>query len=80
MIEGSIVGSIATGILGLIGMCVAKSKCISKSNGKLYQTCGFTDKPIIDDYEVDMKILEVNNVELLYIGRKNDISESESEE
>jgi len=79
MVEGTIIGSVATGILGLFGMCIAKSKCITKSNGKQYQTCGFTDKPIVDDYEGDMKVLEINNVELLYIGRKNDDSETESE-
>ena len=67
---GVIAGSIITGSIGIITLIISKIKGYYKQNGSLSYGCGFTEKHIIDNDEIEVHQLECNNADVIYIGKK----------
>ena len=67
---GVIAGSIITGSIGIVTLIISKIKGYYKQNGSLSYGCGFTEKHIIDNDEIEVHQLECNNADVIYIGKK----------
>ena len=78
MLESGILGSLLTGVLGLCGMCISKTKCFYKQNGEISSGFGFLDAPILDDGEIELKTIHLNGVDMVYIVKKKHHSSSMS--
>ena len=63
---GVIAGSIITGSIGIITLIISKIKGYYKQNGSLSYGCGFTEKHIIDNDEIEVHQLECNNADVIY--------------
>jgi hypothetical protein len=59
---GFIVGGIS-----LITLAMSKLKCYYKKNGSLNYGCGFMDKKLFDDDELEIKQMDLGDVKLLYV-------------
>lgn len=71
---GLLVGgiSIATAI-------VAKLKCYVKKNGSVNWGCGFQDKPLVDDDEIEVRTIDLGDVKVLYARPKHASHESDND-
>ena len=76
---GVIAGSIITGTIGIATLIISKMKGYYKQNGSLSYGCGFTEKHIIDNDEIEVHQLECNNVDVIYIGKKHKYVEESSD-
>ena len=50
----------------IVTVCVSNRKIFTKQNGVCNCGCGFTDAPLIDTDELDVKIAELGDVKVLY--------------
>ena len=67
------------GGISIITACVAKLKCYVKKNGVWNFGCGFLDKPLVDDDEMEVKIAELGDVHVLYVKPKHVSHESDND-
>ena len=67
------------GGISIVTACVAKLKCYVKKNGQVNWACGFLDKPLVDDDEMEVKIAELGDVTVLYVKPKHASHESDNE-
>ena len=71
--DSGLAATLATGGMGIITMIVHKIKCIyTRENGECVGCrCGCMDKPILEDEtDIEVTTVTVNNVDLLYVGKK----------
>ena len=52
---------------------------LCKKNGVWNFGCGFLDKPLVDDDEMEVKIAELGDVKVLYVKPKHASHESDNE-
>ena len=71
---GLLVGGIT-----ILTVCVAKLKCYVKKNGSVNWGCGFTDKPLVDDDEIEVKTVDLGDVKVLYSKPKHHHHESDND-
>ena len=76
---GVIAGSLITGGIGVATLIISKIKGFYKQNGSLSYGCGFTEKHLIDNDEIEVHLLECNNVDVIYIGKKRKYVEESSD-
>ena len=69
---GVIVGGIS-----LITLAMAKLKCYVKKNGSLNWGCGFMDKKMFDDDELEIKQMDLGDVKILYVKPKHHVAHYE---
>ena len=67
------------GGISIVTACVAKLKFFIKRNGSITWACGFLDKPLVDDDEMEVKIAELGDVKVLYVKPKHTSHESDNE-
>ena len=67
------------GGISIVTACVAKFKCYIKKNGSLNWAVGCTDKPLVDDDEIEVKTLDLGDVKVLYARPKHASHESDNE-
>jgi hypothetical protein len=70
--EGMMIGSLITSGSALIGVILAKCRCIYKrdSEGNCSPACGFSDKPLNDHHEIDIIEQQVDDVPVIIITKK----------
>ena len=70
--EGMMIGSLITSGSALIGVVLAKCRCIYKrdSEGNCSPACGFSDKPLYDHHEIDIYEHQIDDVPVLIISKK----------
>ena len=70
--EGMMIGSLITSGSALIGVVLAKCRCIYKrdSEGNCSPACGFSDKPLNDHHEIDIFEQQVDDVPVIIITKK----------
>ena len=71
-------GLLVGGII-IVTACVAKLKCYVKKNGSVNWGCGFTDKPLVDDDEIEVKTVDLGDVKVLYSKPKHPHHESDND-
>ena len=59
------------GGISILTVCVAELKCYVKKNGSINWGCGFTDKPLVDDDEIEVKTVDLGDVKVLYSKPKH---------
>ena len=59
-------GALTVGGISIATLIIAKLKCYVKKNGAWTFGCGFMDKPLIDDDEIEIKTVELGDVHVLY--------------
>ena len=65
------VGALIVGGVSIATILAAKFKFYVKKNGSLNWGCGFSDKPLIDDDEIEVKTLELGDVHVMYVKNKH---------
>ena len=74
-------GAVVVGSISIITLVITKLKCYAKRNGTCNYGCGFMDKPIINDDDMEVKIEKLGSVDVMYVNSKHhQYIESESEE
>jgi hypothetical protein len=75
-------GAIVVGSISILTMIIAKLKCYAKKNGSCNYGCGFMDKSLIDDEEIDVKTVDLGSVHVMYVMNKHHapVHEPETEE
>ena len=74
-------GALTVGGISIATLIIAKLECYVKKNGAWTFGCGFIDKPLIDDCEIEIKTVELGDVHALYVKNKHhEVIESEDEE
>lgn len=71
--ESALLGSAVSTIGGLLAVCIAKTKCSYRrtSEGCVPQ-CAFMDAVLEKDHEeIEVHKITVNDVELLYVSKKD---------
>ena len=70
--EGMMIGSLITSGSALIGVVLAKCRCIYKRDpeGNCSPACGFSDKPLYDHHEIDIYEHQIDDVPVLIITKK----------
>ena len=66
-------GSLITAGNGLVGVILAKCKCVYRrsEDGVCQPSCGFSDKPLTpEEHEIEVIREHVDDVELLIISKK----------
>ena len=64
-------GAIVVGSISIMTMIIAKLKCYAKKNGSWNYGCGFTEKSLIDDDEIDVKTVDLGSVHVMYVMNKH---------
>ncbi len=68
MAEGALLGSAVSTIGGLLAVCIAKTKC--EEDG-CEPSCAFMDAVLEKDHEeIEVHTVRINDVELLYVNKK----------
>ena len=72
MSEATLVASLSTAALALAGMLLMRIGCSYTRDavGDCNPRCGCTDKPLVDNSEVESHTVHINDVDLLYVARK----------
>ena len=70
--EGMMIGSLITSGSALIGVVLAKCRCIYKrdSEGNCLPACGFSDKPLNDHHEIEIFEHQIHDTPVLIITKK----------
>ncbi len=70
--ESEATGSIIASVSGLIGVVLAKCRCVYKrdSQGDCSPSCGFSDKPLTtDDHQIDIYHETIDDVPVLIVTK-----------
>ena len=67
------IGSLITAASGLIGVVLAKCRCVyRRQDGECQPACGFSDKPLEPDHNsLDVHHDKVEYLEIIVISKKN---------
>ena len=64
-------GAIVVGSISILTLIITKLKCYAKKNGNCNYGCGFMDKSLIDDDEIDVKTIDLGeSVHVMYVKNK----------
>ena len=64
-------GAIVVGSISILTLIITKLKCYAKKNGSCNYGCGFMDKSLIDDDEIDVKTIDLGeSVHVMYVENK----------
>ena len=64
-------GAIVVGSISILTLIITKLKCYAKKNGNCDYGCGFMDKSLIDDDEIDVKTIDLGeSVHVMYVTNK----------
>ena len=70
-VESALLGSIVTTIGGLMGVVLAKCRCVYTRNDDGYNpACGFSDKPLNDHHEIEIFEHQIHDTPVLIITKK----------
>ena len=64
-------GALTVGGISIATIIVSKLKFYVKKNGSLNWGCGCQDKPLLDDDEIEVKVVELGNVHVMYVKNKH---------
>ena len=64
-------GALTVGGISIVTLIIKRFKCYVKKNGSFNWGCGCTDKPLIDDDELEIKQIELGDVKVLYVKPKH---------
>ncbi len=70
-------GALTVGAIGIITAVVTKLKWYIKKNGKWTCGCGFTDKNLIDDDEVEVHVEQWGNVHAVFMIPRHKVENEE---
>ena len=74
-------GAIIVGSISILTLIITKFKCYAKKNGSCNYGCGFLDKSLIDDDDIDVKTIDLGSVHVMYVKNKHhEHHEPETEE
>ena len=74
-------GAIVVGSISILTLIITKLKCYAKKNGSCNYGCGFMDKSLIDDDEIDVKTIDLGeSVHVMYVKSKHNHSHNNKEE
>ena len=73
MLSDAVAGALVASISGLLGMCLAKTKCAytNHRDGHCERRCAFMDSKLIDNNEIELEHINVGGVELLAVRKKD---------
>ena len=73
-------GALIVGGISIATILVSKFKFYVKKNGSLTWGCGFSDKPLVDDDEIEVKTVELGEVHVMYVKTKHHKEEDSEQE
>ena len=82
-LDNAILGSLVTALSGLCGIGCQKCKMRygTDAQGRCKERrCAFTQASLVDDDPLELRVVEANGVELLYVGRKREEAPQQEEE
>ena len=70
--ESALLGSLITSVTGLVGMCIAKIKCVYRHTEDGCQpACACMDGKLERDNELlETHVVQANGLDLIYVARK----------
>ena len=69
-VESALLGSIVTTIGGLLGVVLSKCRCVYKRDDEgCNPACGFTEKPLNDNHEIDIFEHTIDDTAVLIITK-----------
>lgn len=67
------IGSLITAASGLIGVILAKCRCVyRRQDGECQPSYGFSDRPLEDHSSLDVHHDKVEDIEIIVISKKTD--------
>ena len=68
----AMLASLATAALALVGGLLMRVRCAYSRDreGSCDPRCACTDKPLVDNSEIEIHTVTINEVDLLYVARK----------
>jgi hypothetical protein len=66
-------GALTVGGISIATIIVSKFKFYVKKNGSFNWGCGCSDKPLIDDDEIEVKVVELGDVHVMYVKNKHHV-------
>ena len=66
-------GALTVGGISIATIIVSKLKFYVKKNGSFNWGCGCSDKPLIDDDEIEVKVVELGDVHVMYVKNKHHV-------
>ena len=68
------IGSLITAASGLIGVVLAKCRCVyRRQDGECQPSCGFSDKPLEPEHSVlDVHHDRLEDIEIIVLSKKTD--------
>ena len=74
-------GAIIVGSISILTLIITKLKCYAKKNGSCNYGCGFLDKSLVDDDEIDVKTIDLGeSVHVMYVKNRHHIPHEAVEE
>ena len=73
-------GAITVGSISILTIIVQKLKFHVKKNGSLNWGLGCSDKPLIDDDEIEVKTVDLGEVHVMYVKNKHHEHNHEEED
>ena len=73
-------GAITVGSISILTIIVQKLKFYVKKNGSLNWGLGCSDKPLVDDDEIEVKTVDLGEVHVMYVKNKHHEHNNEEEE
>ena len=64
-------GAITVGSISILTIIVQKLKFYVKKNGSLNWGLGCSDKPLVDDDEIEVKTVDLGEVHVMYVKNKH---------
>jgi hypothetical protein len=64
-------GALTVGGISIVTLIINRFKFYVKKNGQFNWGCGCTDKPLIDDDELEIRQIELGDVKVLYVKPKH---------
>ena len=73
-------GAITVGSISILTIIVQKLKFYVKKNGSLNWGLGCSDKPLVDDDEIEVKTVDLGEVHVMYVKNKHHEHNHEEED
>ena len=73
-------GAITVGSISILTIIVQKLKFYVKKNGSLNWGLGCSDKPLVDDDEIEVKTVDLGEVHVMYVKNKHHEHNNEEED
>ena len=73
MLSDAVARALVASISGLLGICLAKTKCAytNHRDGHCERKCAFMDSKLIDNQEIEIEHLEVGGVDMIATRKKD---------